>query len=257
MRIATFNANSIRARLDAVTAWLARQRPDVLCIQETKVVDDLFPEEHFRAAGYYSAFRGEKSYNGVAVLSRLPPTVVRYGLDDGGRPDETRLLYARFGPLHVVNTYVPQGREIEHAMYRYKLDWLARLKAYFDRHFSPRMKVLWLGDMNVAPEPMDVHNPRDQAGHVCFHEEVRRAFTDTVAWGFVDVFRKHRPEPGQYSFFDYRLPNAALRGRGWRVDHLLATRCLARRSTDAWIDLQPRLQPRPSDHTFVAADFAL
>lgn len=255
MRIATFNANSIRSRMDVTLAWLKSHQPDVLCVQETKVRDEDFPALAFVEAGYTATYRGEKSYNGVAVFSREAPSRARFGLDDGGPPDETRLVCAKFGPVHVVNTYVPQGREIDHEMYQYKLEWFQRLKAYFARHFTTRMKVVWLGDLNVAREAMDVHNPEEQAKHVCYHVDVREAFTDAINWGFVDVFRKHRPGPGEFSFFDYRTPNAAKRKMGWRIDHILATPSLARRSRDAFIDIEPRLGPRPSDHTFVVADF--
>ena len=257
MRLATFNANSIRSRLDVVVPWLRQHRPDVLCIQETKVQDADFPKTAFAAEGYGVAYRGEKSYNGVAVATLIPPDEVRFGLDDGGPPDKTRLACVRLGSVHVVNTYVPQGREIDHQMYAYKLAWLGRLRAYFDRRFSPRMKVAWVGDMNVAPEAMDVHNAAEQANHVCYHEAVREAFAQTAAWGFTDVFRKHHPESGQYSFFDYRVPGAVASGRGWRVDHIMATAPLARLSRDCFIDLAPRKGPKPSDHTFVVADFGV
>ena len=257
MRIATFNANSIRARLAIVLDWLNANRPDVLCVQETKVEDKDFPALPFVEAGYRVAFRGQKSYNGVAVISREKPRTVAFGLDDGKPPDDTRLLYARFGPVHIVNTYVPQGREIDHEMYRYKLAWFRRLRRYFARHFSTRMKVVWLGDLNVAPNAIDIHNADQQENHVCYHVDARRAFARAVGWGFVDVFRKHHPEPGQYTFFDHRTQNAVQRKMGWRVDHILATPCLARRSTDAFIDLKPRLQERPSDHTFLCADFSV
>jgi len=255
LRIATFNANSVRSRLDIITAWLGKHEPDVLCIQETKVQDPDFPAIAFSGIGYHAVFRGEKSYNGVAVLSRLKPDDVSFGLNDGEQPDETRLAYARFGRLHVVNTYVPQGRELDHPMYAYKLRWLKRLRSWFDRRFSPRMQVAWCGDMNVAREPADVHNPQEQSGHVCFHEDVRKAFAEVVDWGFVDVFRKHHPGPGAYSFFDYRMPGAVDRGLGWRVDLVMASKPLAKRSTACFIDLDPRRAERPSDHTFVVADF--
>ena len=255
MKIATFNANSIRARLDAVLKWLHAQKPDVLCLQETKVTDGEFPADDIRAAGYHAAFRGEKTYNGVAVLSLAEPDAVHFGFDDEGPSDETRLVRARFGSVHVVNTYVPQGRDIEHAMYAYKLQWFERLKRYFDRHFTTRQNVLWLGDLNVAPQAMDIHNAEQQLNHVCYHVDVRRAFAGTVAWGFEDVFRKHHPEPGQFTFFDYRTPGAARRKMGWRIDHLLATPPLARRCTHAYIDLDPRLEERPSDHTFLVGEF--
>jgi exodeoxyribonuclease-3 len=257
MKIATFNANSIRSRCDIVVDWLSRHAPDVLCVQETKAQDADFPAAVFAAAGYRAVFRGEKSYNGVAVISRAAPDEVAFGLDDGGPADETRLAYARFGNLHVVNTYVPQGRAIDHAMYAYKLGWLARLRDYFDRHFTPRQRVLWLGDLNVAPTPLDVHNPQDQARHVCYHEDVRRAFEKTVSWGFEDVFRRRHPEAGQFTFFDYRTPNAVGRSMGWRIDHLMATRPLAAVCRDAWIDLEARRLPKPSDHTFLVGEFDL
>jgi len=257
MKIATFNANSIRARLEIVLDWLRESRPDVLCVQETKVEDKDFPAAAFTHAGYHVTFKGQKSYNGVAVISRQKPTAVLAGLDDGGQPDETRILYARFGAVHVVNTYVPQGREINHAMYRYKLRWFKRLRAYFDRHFSARMKLLWAGDLNVAPQAIDVHNADRQAQHVCYHTAVRRAFAEACDWGFVDVFRKHHPEPGQYTYFDYRAKDAVQQKRGWRVDHVLASSPLAKRSAGCTIDLKPRLLPRPSDHTFLTAEFDL
>lgn len=255
MRIATFNANSVRSRLDIILPWLTKHRPDVLAIQETKVEDKDFPALAFRGAGYHVVFRGEKSYNGVAFASRKKPSNVAFGIDDGKSPDETRLVAARFGSVHVVNTYVPQGREIDHPMFRYKLQWFRRLRDYFDRHFTPKSRLVWLGDLNVAPEPMDVHNPQNQADHVCFHDDVRRTFARTRDWGFVDVFRRHHPEPGHYSFFDYRTIRAVQKKIGWRVDLILATAPMAAACTDAWIDVKPRLQPKPSDHTFVVADF--
>jgi len=257
MLIATFNANSIRARIEQVVRWLQRRRPDILCLQETKVEDKDFPLSAFQEAGYHVVFRGERSYNGVAIASRTRPDHVQFGLDDSGPPDETRLVCARFGRVHVVNTYVPQGREIEHPMYQYKLEWLRRLKAYFARHFTPRLNVLWVGDLNVAPLPIDVHNPERQTKHVCYHVAVRQAFEETVVWGFVDVFRKHHPEGGHYTFFDYRTPKAVEKKMGWRVDHILATPPLASKCVDCYIDLKPRLEPNASDHTFLVAKFTI
>jgi exodeoxyribonuclease III len=255
MRIATFNANSIRSRLDVILAWLKENKPDVLCVQETKVVDKDFPALAFSEVGYSVVFRGEKSYNGVAIISAAKPSEVSFGIDDGKQADETRLLHVKIGKVHIVNAYIPQGREIDHEMYQYKLEWLKRLRKYFDRHFTPKGFVVWLGDLNVAPEAKDIHNAEEQENHVCYHVDVRKAFADTVSWGFVDVFRKYHPEPGQYSFFDYRTINAVKRNMGWRVDHILATPPLAKKSKDCWIDLEPRMQPKASDHTFMVADF--
>lgn len=256
MQIATFNVNSLRPRLPIALDWLDRRRPDILCLQETKVQDHEFPAADILAQGYQVVFKGEKSYNGVAIISRRKADEVQYGFDDDGPADATRLLYARFGKLHVVNTYVPQGRELDHPMFQYKLEWFARLRRYFDRHFKPADALVWMGDLNIAPTAIDIHNAEQQESHVCFHMDVRRAFEQTLAWGFVDIFRKHHPEPGQYSYFDYRARDAVRRNAGWRVDHILASPALAQKSTGSEIDLGPRQAERPSDHTVVAAQFA-
>jgi len=255
VKIATFNANSIRSRMPILARWLAAQQPDVVCIQETKVQDPEFPSAEIEALGYRAAFRGEKAYNGVAVLSRVPADAVACGFRDGGPADETRFMTARFGRLSIVNTYVPQGRELEHAMYGYKLEWFARLRRHFDAAFRPSDLLLWVGDLNVAAEPEDVHSPQDYADHVCFHADARKAFAECRAWGFVDVLRRFHPGPGQFSFFDYRTPNAAKRGIGWRLDYLLASPALAGLARDAFIDLAPRLEEKPSDHTPVVGVF--
>lgn len=255
MIVASYNVNSIRSRLGLVLDWLKTNQPDVLCVQETKVIDAEFPAQAFLDAGYHVVYRGEKSYNGVALISKAEPKDVRFGLDDGGPADEARVVAARVGPIQIVNTYVPQGREIEHAMYQYKLQWFERLRAYFERHYTPRKLVLWTGDLNIAPEAMDIHNADQQANHVCYHIDARRAFATTASWGFTDVFRQFHPEPGQYTFFDYRQIGALKKNQGWRIDHLLATRPLAAKSVRAWIDMQPRLAEKPSDHTVLAAEF--
>jgi len=256
-KIATFNCNSVRSRLAVILDWLAARSPDVLALQETKVVDELFPCSEFEAAGYHVVFRGEKAYNGVAIAGKLTPRNAAFGLDDGGPADEARLVRATFGGIVVVNTYVPQGQDVTSPMFKYKLEWIRRLGDYFRRHSSPRRRLVWVGDFNVAPEPMDVYDSPRILGHVCHHPKVFEAFAAVKAWGFVDVFRKHRPDPGEYSFFDYRVPRALERGMGWRVDHVWATRPLAAKSVDAWIDLEPRRKPKPSDHTFVMAEFEL
>jgi exodeoxyribonuclease III len=256
MKIATFNANSIRQRMDVILRWLAEHEPDALCIQETKVQDQDFPRQPIEAAGYHVVFKGEKAYNGVALISRVAPEEVLFGLDDPPH-DEPRLLHVKIGRVHIVNTYVPQGREIDHPMYKYKLEWFARLHRYFERHFKKTDMLLWAGDLNVASEPIDVHSPELYGNHVCFHAAAREAFANCRSWGFADVFRSRHPEPGQYTFFDYRTPNAVQRGIGWRIDYLLASPALAKKSAEAAIDVQPRLQDKPSDHTFLSATFDL
>ena len=254
MRIATFNCNSVRSRLDTVLRWLADYTPDVLCLQETKVQDAEFPADAFRLAGWQVAFRGEKSYNGVALVSKQKPDEMSFGLDSEPA-DPTRLVHARFGRLHVVNTYVPQGREIDHAMYAYKLEWLARLKKYFQKRFDSATALLWCGDLNVARLPIDVSSPETKKDHVCYHQAVRDAFEDTLAFGFTDLFRHHNPELVDYSFYDYRAPFDPGQKRGWRIDYVLATPPLTKKSVAAAIDIAPRNRPKPSDHCPLYADF--
>ena len=243
--------------MEVLLPWLRQHQPDALCLQETKVQDADFPQAPLAAAGWRVVFRGEKAYNGVALVSRMPAAEVRFGLDDGGPADEARLLCARVGGVTLVNTYVPQGRALPHAMYAYKLDWFRRLHRFFGRHFKPADLVLWCGDLNVAAEPQDVHAPEQHLEHVCFHAEVRRALADCRQWGFVDVYRQFHPEAGRYSFFDYRTPQAVQRNIGWRLDYLLASPALATKATAAEIDLAPRQTPRASDHTPVWAEFDL
>lgn len=254
-RAATFNANSIRSRLDIVLVWLEKWHPDVLCIQETKCQDRDFPREAIEAAGWNVAFRGEKSYNGVALVTRKPLESVSFGLDDGGPADETRLVCGKVGGITVVNTYVPQGREVDHAMYAYKLEWLKRLRAYFYRHFKTSDKLIWTGDLNVARTPLDVYDAASKEDHVCYHKDVRAAFEKCLAWGFTDVFRKFHEGEEKYSFFDYRAPASVSQNRGWRIDYILASAPLAEKAKDSFIDMEPRLKSKPSDHTFLVADF--
>ncbi len=254
-KIATYNANSIRVRLPQVLAWLEREQPDVLCVQETKVQDKDFPVAAIAEAGYQVAFRGQKSYAGVAILSREPLQEVVAGFDEAPY-DAPRLLRARYGDIHVVNTYVPQGREATSEHFRYKLAWFGRLKQMFARHYSPEQLVVWVGDFNVATEPIDVYNPKRLQNHVDFHPEARAALEQVRQWGFVDVFRLLHPgEERQFTYWDYRSRDPIERGVGWRIDHVWATRPLAERAAAAWIDVAARRAPRPSDHTFLVVEF--
>ncbi len=257
MRIATYNANSIRSRLEAMLAWMQDNQPDILCVQETKVQDDQFPEMAFRELGYAATYRGEKSYNGTAILSKQQPKEVAFGLDDGGPADESRLIRADFGGLVVVNTYVPQGRSLDHEMYAYKLEWFQRLRDYFDRHFTARKRLLWTGDINVAHQPIDVYKPETKKKHVCYHDDVRAAFQATKDWGFVDVYRDQHPDDELYTFYDYRTRDAVDKGIGWRIDYLLATKPLASTCRETWIDVAQRKKPKASDHTYLVGDFDL
>lgn len=257
LTVATFNVNSVRKRLPIVLAWLERHQPDVLCLQETKVQDEDFPALAFTASGYHPTFRGMKAYNGVAVLTKTSPDAVAYGFDDKGERDEARLVRVVYRGVPIINTYVPQGFEIDSPKYEYKLRWYARLRKYFEQHLAPDEPAIWCGDMNVAPRPIDVHSPEAHLQHVCYHEAARRAYAKTVAWGFVDVFVKLHPDRQQYTFWDYRQPSALTANRGWRIDHILATRSLAERCTRAEVDVEPRRATEASDHTFLWAAFTL
>ena len=255
MKVASFNANGIRARLPIILDWLERECPDLLGVQETKVQDKDFPSRVFEEAGYSCVFRGEKGYNGVAIISNRPLDHACFGFADGDSREETRLVRGMYKGISVVNTYVPQGLAPYSEKFRYKLDWFQRLRDYFSRSFDPKKPLLWMGDFNVAPEPIDVYDPKNLLGNIGFHPDEHTALAGVKSWGLVDVFRKHQPEGGMYTFWDYRVPNALKRGMGWRIDHIWATASLAQKSTRAWVDLSPRLLEKPSDHTFIVAEF--
>lgn len=255
-KLATYNVNSIRSRLHIIIPWLVDHHPDVFCMQETKVEDGKFPLQAFSDAGYHVAFRGSKQYNGVAIASRKKPDHIEYGLDDGGPADMDRLIALKIGDTHILNTYVPQGRDRESEQFRYKLQWFDRLKTFINQHWQSDDRLIWCGDLNVAPETIDVYDPKRLLGHVCFNPDVWAAYARVREWGLADVFRKHHPgEPQQYTFFDYRVPQTLERGLGWRIDHILATKPLAEKSQSCSIDLEPRRAEKPSDHTILVAEF--
>jgi exodeoxyribonuclease-3 len=257
MKIATFNVNSIRIRLDVISSWLEKHQPDVLCLQETKCQDEQFPALALASTGYHVSFRGMKSYNGVAMLTRAVPESVVYGFDDGGEADEARIMRATLYGIPIINTYVPNGYQIISPKYAYKLEWFKRLRAYFANHLSQDRPAIWCGDMNVAPEPIDVHSPEKHLTHVCFHEDVRLAYRETMAWGFVDVFRRLYPEKQQFTFWDYLRPSSVEKNKGWRIDHILTTPTLAEKCTAVDVDVEPRRAKNASDHTFLWAEFSI
>jgi len=254
MKVASFNVNSLRQRLPIVLGWLEENRPDVLCVQETKVQDVDFPGDSFENTGYKYVFKGQKSYNGVAIFSRCKIRNVEFGFEDEPK-DQARLIKAEINGVVIVNTYIPQGYLPDSEKFEYKLDWFNRLGEFFDKNFKASDAVLWVGDFNVAPEAVDVYDPEGLLGHVCFHPEVHKALERVCQWGFVDVFRMHCSQAGQYTFWDYRLRNSVEENLGWRLDHIMATKPLAEKSTFCYIDKQPRLAEKPSDHTPIVAEF--
>jgi exodeoxyribonuclease-3 len=254
LKIATWNVNSIRRRLPLVLEWLAEHQPDVLCLQETKVQDTEFPVEAFRDAGYCATFRGMKSYNGVATLSRREPESVLHGLHEGPDNEDVRILKTVHDGVSIVNTYVPQGYRIDSEKYAFKLEWFRRIRRYFDEQLHPEKPAIWTGDMNVAPEPIDVYHPDRRVNDPDFHIAARNAYQEVVRWGFVDVFRTMHPDRVQYTYWDY-YRNAFEHNWGWRIDHIMATAPLASVCRAVDVDLAPRKAEGASDHTVVWAEF--
>lgn len=257
MLIVTFNCNSVRSRMTIILDWLEKYQPDVLALQETKVTDDLFPVLEFEAAGWKVVFKGEKAYNGVAMITRHEPDEVSFGLqdDDDGESD-SRLAHIRYDGVQVLNTYIPQGAAFDSPKYPFKLEWYKRLKRYLNERvdFSSD-DLVWVGDLNVAPEAIDVHNHKKIWPHVVHCQEVTDALADITDLGLVDVFRKHLPEDGVFTYWDYRSKTSVTQNRGWRIDHVWATPSIAERSEEVFIDVAARMLPKPSDHTFVGARF--
>ena len=259
-RLATYNINGIRARLHIILPWLKEHQPDCLCIQETKVRNEDFPRDPFGKMDMNVAFSGQKGYNGVAVVSphEIRDITTGFGLEPEDQEDAARLLTCKILDIDIVNTYVPQGRALDHPNFQKKLEWFSRLRDLFSKRYKVTDNFVWCGDINVAPEKIDVYAPEKKLNHVCFHESVRKAFKECMAWGLSDCFRAVHPgEPEQYTFYDYRIPKALERKLGWRIDHILATKPLCTNIQDCFIDIEPRKVKKPSDHTFLVADFRI
>jgi exodeoxyribonuclease-3 len=254
MKVATWNVNSIRKRMPVLLEWLAQHRPDVICLQETKVKDADFPADPIREAGYHVVYRGHTGFNGVATLSLEEPESVTFGLVDGPDAEDDRIVRTVHNGVTVVNTYVPQGEKITSQKYVYKLAWFRRLRRYFEQNLDPSQPVLWVGDQNVAPEPIDVYHPDRRVNDPDFHIEAREAWKETAAWGFTDTWRMLHPETVGYTYWDYF--RAAFKNNwGWRIDHIMATEPLVRRCRRVEIDLEPRRAEAASDHTVIWAEF--
>lgn len=253
-KFATFNANSVRIRLPIILEWLKNEQPDILFLQETKVQDKDFPSDSFSAAGYHAAFTGQKSYNGVAIISKNSLHDIRLNLFEGG-DEQSRFISAGTGDIALINAYVPQGFAVGTEKFEYKLRWLRELLGHITRNYDPDDSILLAGDFNVALEPIDVYDPERLRGQVGFHPDEQSVLQEFLKWGFIDVFRKYQPAGGYFTFWDYRVPNALKRKMGWRIDYVLTTAPLAEKSSNSWIDTKPRMLQRPSDHTFMIAEF--
>ena len=252
MKIATWNINSLRKRLDRLLIWLGTAQPDVVCLQETKCTDEQFPVMDLRAAGYYAAYHGEKSYNGVAILSKVEPGAVRISLGDEVEDTQSRVIAATVEKVRVYSIYTPNGQAVGSPAYDYKLQWYARLGSCLARESERDLAIC--GDFNVAPADVDVHDPQLWRGAIMCSEEERRAFNELCAPGLKDTLRQHHPEGGLYSWWDYRMLSFP-KDRGLRIDAILASATLAARCTASGIDREMRKGKEPSDHAPVWAEF--
>ena len=263
MRIATWNVNSVRTRLEQVLAWLGTEQPEVLCLQETKVADELFPLAPFRALGYEAAISGQKAYNGVAILSRLPIEDVQVGFaallpDDPEAPglgEQKRVISAQIAGLRVLNLYVPNGSSLRSEKYAYKLEWLACLKRYLDAQETQGEPLVMVGDFNIALEARDIHDPARLNGGIMASEPERQALQAALGERLEDGFRLFEPESGHWSWWDYRTAGWET-GRGWRIDHIYLDAELRDHALGCTIDAPMRGNPQPSDHAPVIINLA-
>lgn len=256
MKIVTWNVNSIGARLERAKAFVQRENPDILCLQELKCVAEKYPTDDFKALGYESAVWGQKTYNGVAVLSKTPMEVRFRGLgwEFGGIPEAARLIGVRTAGIEVICVYVPNGQAVGTEKYDYKLQWFGKLTEFLSTHYRAKDPVVVCGDFNVAPEDRDCYNPEAWRGQVLFSEPEKESLARVCKLGFQDTFRKHHSEAGLYSWWDYRQL-AFPKGRGLRIDFILATQSLYEKCKFARIDRDERKGQLPSDHAPVIAEF--
>ncbi len=253
MKLATWNVNSIRARLARLLDWLGRAAPDVVCLQELKVPDDDFPVAELREAGYQAVFHGQRTYNGVAILSRTESEDVTRGFDGVGDEEQARLISARVSGIRIISAYFPNGQTVGSDKWAYKLAWMARLKDHLAAHYSPTEPLALLGDFNVAPEDRDVARPDEWRESVLCHQEARAGLRAIADWGLIDSMRLHEEGPGPWSWWDYRML-AFPKGNGLRIDHVYVTRPVADRCTKAWVERNERKGKLPSDHAPVMVE---
>ena len=252
MKFASWNLNSIRARQERLLAFLERHDPDVVGLQETKVVDDDFPLDALREAGYRSVSVGQKSYNGVSILAKRELADVVTAFGDGGDDAEARVVAATVEGVRFVNVYVPNGQSVGSEKYAHKLEWMARLASFVAKDSDPERPLMVAGDFNVAPADIDVHDPAVWRDEIMCSEPERLALRRLTDWGLVDTFRHLHPERAAFSWWDYRRL-AFPKGRGLRIDHMLVTRPLLARLREVEIDRDERKGKLPSDHAPVLA----
>lgn len=251
MRLATWNVNSLKVRLPHVMQWLAENPVDVLCLQETKTTDDKFPVAELEAAGYQVAFTGQKTYNGVAILSRHPMGEIAKN-NPLFSDEQQRIIAATINGMRVICAYVPNGQAVGSDKYQYKLHWLAALRDWLKQELQAHPQLAILGDYNIAPDDRDVHDPAAWQGSVLVSDAERAALQELCSLGLTDAFRLFEQPEKTYSWWDYRQM-AFRRNMGLRIDHILLSAPLAARCTECIIDKVPRKWEQPSDHTPVIA----
>jgi exodeoxyribonuclease III len=254
MKLCTWNVNGLRARLTNVVDFLREHRPDVLCLQETKVQDPQFPREPLEDEGYNIELFGQKSYNGVAILSQKPMEDVIFGMPDDPRDSECRVLGCITGDLMVLDLYVPNGQEVGSEKYRYKLEWLRRLREFVQSKYSTTEKVALVGDFNVAMEDRDVHDPAAWHEKILCSTQERDAMRQLLSFGLDDLLRTKHQEGGIYTWWDYRA-GSAFKDEGLRIDYILSTPPLTALCQDIVVHKEVRKQKSPSDHVPVMAVF--
>lgn len=252
MRVATWNVNSIKVRLDAVTSWLAEHKPDFLLLQEIKCKTEMFPAQHFEDLGYHCSVVGQPGYNGVATLSRKAVTLHKTSILHGD--PLARIVDVVYDDLHIINIYAPNGNPVDTEKFSYKLRWLAELNAYCQELKKKRKKFLIAGDFNIIPEPIDAAHPEAWKNDALYQPESRAVWREFLNLGLTDAYRSLYPKTQAYTFWEY-LAGAWQRDDGIRIDHFLLSPYFADRLKACWIDKRPRSQERPSDHTVIACDF--
>ncbi len=252
--LVTWNVNSIKARHERFMAWLESRSPDVVCLQELKVVDEVFPRDEVESAGYNVAVFGQKTWNGVAILSRDEISDVVCGMDDGVDDPQSRVIAATTFGMSVVGVYVPNGKSVGSDKWEYKMEWMRRFRAMLDRRYSADDELVVCGDINIAPADEDAARPEKWAPSVLCDPDGRAALDKILEFGLADVVRMHNDAPGPFTWWDYRML-AFPKGDGLRIDHIFATETLAARSTGAWVDREERKGKKPSDHAPVFAEF--
>ena len=253
LKVATWNVNSIRTRMPLLLQWLEQHRPDIVCLQETKVEDGFFPQQELMLAGYEAVFSGQKTYNGVAILSKYPFEAVRYGFVDGYDAENKRFIAAQILGIWILNVYVPQGASLDSPKFSYKLQFFKKLLDEVQESYPLDAPLLLVGDYNIAPDARDVADAEAMAGQVSFHPKEHALLAELKDAPLADVFRHFHKEAAHYTWWDFRTRGFE-KNEGMRIDHIWASASLLPHCQGCWIDGENRAQPKPSDHAPVLAE---